>query len=122
METGAAFILEEFPAVIVPPLISCTHAARAEAGFPSPSFSMVRQINPQGTSWCATPSVKQGVLPPKSRDPGPYWWGMGHFFSSVLESFKSVHGLGQSFPSQGAGKKDKNDLHITSQDCLFSFH
>lgn len=35
LETGAALILEEFPAVVVFPLSSHAHAAGAEVGFPS---------------------------------------------------------------------------------------
>lgn len=33
-ETGVAYILEGFSAVVVLPLKSCTHAARAQVGFP----------------------------------------------------------------------------------------
>lgn len=34
LETGVAFILEGFSVVVVLPLKSCTHAARAQVGFP----------------------------------------------------------------------------------------
>lgn len=39
----------------------------------------------------------RGPLARSSRDTSPYWWGMGHFLSTLLKPFESVCSLGQSW-------------------------
>lgn len=55
--------------------------SQGRGGFSIPPphvFTMVRQVKPQVTSWCAASLLGRRHLFPI--DSGLYWWGMGHFF------------------------------------------
>lgn len=83
LEAGLAFIPEEFPAVVVFPLSSHTHASGTEVGFPSHS-SCPLCAHAGKTTGCLVVcplSLKRGPVAPSSRGSGLYWCDMGHCLS-----------------------------------------
>lgn len=107
LKAGAAFMLEELPVVVVPPLNSCTPAAEAVVGFPSHflmsflwpcrwNHRLPHGVHPVPWGWgCLLPAAGTG----------PCWWSMEHFLSSFSYLFLILDSLSTAEVQGGREEK-----------------